>query len=408
MIHTEFKRDMQHNYMVINEDKEVLIHSYGIKMLLNNNISGLLKFELRVIDNINQYYYDVTQKQPIFLLYEKGQLKQKQIKMIIQGIISAIENGGEYLLKENDYILDPNYIFVDLSEFQVSLCYMVGYNIDVIEQFCKVIEYIMNKIDYKDKDAVLLIYELYRISRQGDCTLKGIQDILDYQDKAKSEQFIERKIEKVEKSDKKEVIKEKEKNPYFERSILYCILSAIVAIIALCVLPNIVKGIYWIIGFFTIIVVEFLVLIQILREEKDIDNSEMKEDMCILENLEEAELIPEDQCIGETMVLSNMEEERTYRLLPEDNEIFQEIELIEFPFFIGKLKTKVDYTLECSVVSRFHAKIEREEDGFYITDLNSTNGTFLNNIRLEGNKKTVLKLGDRISFANVMYFFTSG
>lgn len=47
-------------------------------------------------------------------------------------------------------------------------------------------------------------------------------------------------------------------------------------------------------------------------------------------------------------------------------------------------------------VSRRHAVIHRGEDGYYITDLNSTNGTRINGRRLSSNKPFRLSSGDVI------------
>jgi pSer/pThr/pTyr-binding forkhead associated (FHA) protein len=47
-------------------------------------------------------------------------------------------------------------------------------------------------------------------------------------------------------------------------------------------------------------------------------------------------------------------------------------------------------------VSRLHAEIEIEKNIYYLVDVGSSNGTFLNNIRLEENKRYRLNLGDKI------------
>ncbi len=58
-------------------------------------------------------------------------------------------------------------------------------------------------------------------------------------------------------------------------------------------------------------------------------------------------------------------------------------------------------------VSRRHALIHREEDGYYITDLNSTNGTRINGRRLLPNTPCRLSSGDivrlgRFEFARAL------
>ena len=39
---------------------------------------------------------------------------------------------------------------------------------------------------------------------------------------------------------------------------------------------------------------------------------------------------------------------------------------------------EADISINRETISQFHARIHKEEDGFYIEDLNSTNGTFVN------------------------------
>ncbi|MBD2606533.1 FHA domain-containing protein [Scytonema hofmannii FACHB-248] len=47
-------------------------------------------------------------------------------------------------------------------------------------------------------------------------------------------------------------------------------------------------------------------------------------------------------------------------------------------------------------VSRLHAEIQIEKSIYYLVDVGSSNGTFLNNIRLEEKKRYPLNLGDKI------------
>jgi preprotein translocase subunit SecY len=81
------------------------------------------------------------------------------------------------------------------------------------------------------------------------------------------------------------------------------------------------------------------------------------------------------------------------------------IKIFHFPFFIGKLKKNVDYCLVNDVVSRYHTKITKEDDTFFIMDLNSTNGTFLNGEALPTYQKKELRLGDEIALANIKFLF---
>ncbi|WP_017318160.1 FHA domain-containing protein [Mastigocladopsis repens] len=52
------------------------------------------------------------------------------------------------------------------------------------------------------------------------------------------------------------------------------------------------------------------------------------------------------------------------------------------------------------IVSRLHAEIQVEESTYYIVDVGSSNGTFLNNVKLEPKKRYSLTLGDKIDLGH--------
>jgi len=56
-------------------------------------------------------------------------------------------------------------------------------------------------------------------------------------------------------------------------------------------------------------------------------------------------------------------------------------------------------------VSGTHAQIIAEDDVFRLTDLGSTNGTFLNGQRLNPNEPVVLQAGDEITLGGLTYRF---
>ena len=74
-------------------------------------------------------------------------------------------------------------------------------------------------------------------------------------------------------------------------------------------------------------------------------------------------------------------------------------------FRIGSEEMGNDACLHSVVVSRHHARITRHKQEFYIEDLNSTNGTYVNGILLEYTQKQKLQPMDRVIFADVEYLF---
>ena len=75
------------------------------------------------------------------------------------------------------------------------------------------------------------------------------------------------------------------------------------------------------------------------------------------------------------------------------------------PFVIGKHTGLADYILNKSTVSRFHVRITEEDGQYFLTDLNSTNGTKVNGRLLAANEKVVLSQGDEVWIAEEKYLW---
>lgn len=63
-----------------------------------------------------------------------------------------------------------------------------------------------------------------------------------------------------------------------------------------------------------------------------------------------------------------------------------------------------DVVIQLPSVSRRHAQIQKEDDKYYLIDLDSTSGTWLNSVRI---KKAALKAGDSIILAGAVLVFVN-
>jgi hypothetical protein len=90
-------------------------------------------------------------------------------------------------------------------------------------------------------------------------------------------------------------------------------------------------------------------------------------------------------------------------LVYEGMEGYPDFELDRTLCVIGK-SSRARMQISRSTISNFHAKIDYM-DGYYIEDMNSTNGTFVNNEILNYREKRELKVGDIVGFADVKYRF---
>ena len=81
------------------------------------------------------------------------------------------------------------------------------------------------------------------------------------------------------------------------------------------------------------------------------------------------------------------------------------IQLEKFPFVLGKRKEDSDFVLTDYSASRVHARFVEGEEGIYLEDLNSTNGTFKNGLRMQPYEKRKLEQEDTLRFGKSTYVF---
>ena len=93
-------------------------------------------------------------------------------------------------------------------------------------------------------------------------------------------------------------------------------------------------------------------------------------------------------------------------LVPLTNGLLEPIKLSDYKekIVIGRGKKQTDYRLATNQISRVHACVLINENGIWIQDENSTNGTFVNSVRLAALENRQLRQGDIIAFANEEFF----
>jgi hypothetical protein len=94
----------------------------------------------------------------------------------------------------------------------------------------------------------------------------------------------------------------------------------------------------------------------------------------------------------------------TYRLVPLNNGCLEPLHIKNQTITVGRGKKENDYRLSGSQISRVHAHIYKRENDLYLKDEGSTNGTFVNSVRLSANEERKLNRGDVVAFATEEFF----
>ncbi len=101
----------------------------------------------------------------------------------------------------------------------------------------------------------------------------------------------------------------------------------------------------------------------------------------------------------------------TMSLVSEDKELYSE----GYEVRIGRKPYVADYDrgdysmiiFESPYISRLHAVFKFIDNEWFMEDMLSKNGTWLNGTKLDPNKLTPVKSGDKVKFADTELFFKS-
>lgn len=448
----EYKRDMNHNYLILYGEKDINTDSYQVRMLVGNIIPSLLKCRIQGVDGKFMMYFDITSKQAVSTLYEEKKLGNEDLRMIFGGFVRVMEEAAEYLINPAQLVLKPQYIFADCEKKELFFCLMPGYDKDIKEQFQLLTEYILPKIDHEDSEAVILGYSVYRRTMENSFHLEHIKEELYRKQNNKEEIKTETEKDSLEisvqetgeenlmqSSGMSENFWREEKTEKTDSHKLFGKKVAVFVLILLALagvtmaisggyLPH--QDISVLLGIVLAGMGGIMLAVLIIRKTKDVykqpqresrEKSQLSEkfvrppvneilqegsDDTIKMMMEKKSLHKEkEEDFGETVVLSAGVVSGPASLVSREPGELAPIYLQEELTVIGKLENACDAVIDLPTVSRIHAKIRKREEEYYLSDMNSRNGTIVNGRLLLPEEEYRLQEEDEVDFAQARYIF---
>ncbi len=157
---------------MILEGKEGEQEDYQVIMLKENDIPGILKLDVRYLDNISQYYYDISGKTSFKTLHEKINLSFEDMKRLVGDLLQAIQNLKRYMLDGTCILLEPDYIFQSQEEY--FFCYYPSGNADIREAFHRLTEFFVREVNYQDEEGVHFAYTLHKATMEENYSIEEI------------------------------------------------------------------------------------------------------------------------------------------------------------------------------------------------------------------------------------------
>lgn len=405
-----FRKNLSKSYMCVEEQGQPL-EEYELYILEKHKIPGLLRMQGVFAEGKRRYLYDISGKQQIEDYFSGKKIGYEVLRKFLLSVREMCANLSEYLLREDGICLEMEFIYVNLEDGSLQFTYLPFYEKSLQDAFESCMEQFLRKIDHQDKAAVELGYRVYQLCDGGNA---NIEKVLEASLGKILPQEKEEPLETVEVSAGENEKREREVPEKVERiwksgleRKKYQIAEAVDKY-----LPGFSKTF--------MAVFEKMGEKHMKKEVKRVTGPQKKNNKVtvfkrrykqadhteeVQETLETASLKDADAPVHPTEILGVQEKHPVGKLVYQGLHQCEDILLEGESFLLGKNSGQVDGVIPAEGVSRLHARISRQEDRYFIEDLNSTNGTYLNDSVLEYHQPREIKKNDRIRFGAEEYLF---
>ncbi len=395
----EFVREMDKNYLKIVNDTGC--SDYCMKMLENNVIEGFLSTRSVSVNNQLSYLYDISGNIPLEEKYSGKELSADDIVRIAGLLRGIIEVSESYMLNIDGVLFDIRYIFCGINDRSWNFVYNSSEASNARDGIKRVMEFILGKLDHKDGNAVILGYGLYKRVCHGEIPITRIFDNIEELTEDKKDVEYELNRRQYPSVMPESIIQEEEKtSPDYKK---YIIPGAAVGVAAV-ILAAVLSGAAIAVVVFLICIAVFAVCLifkmrgqfweRIVRREVDMPYEADTPQLSVSRQNVMAGVT--SNIVDNATVLMSMENTSLRRIVKDGPR--DEYMLTQGNVSIGS-GASADILIKDSGISRLHARLTKEGEMYFIKDMNSTNGTWVNEHRLSVYEMCPVKNGDIIRLA---------
>lgn len=456
MAKVKYFKDLNHNYIIINTRLREGKLDYQHRMITRNHIKNLLSCKIKFLNEESHFYYEISSKQNIKNVFEKTEMDLKQLYRLFEGMRAAEKEMENFLLDSQCLLLCPEYIYAEPETEEYFFIYYPYYmeelnekNVEGNMSVMSLPEFLVNKVKPDDKIAVAAVYKIYELIQDEKFIISEVMKIFEsgmsddvvyekddihlshndenkYDYKYEHENSINNDLHEEE-----ETINYESSNNLARKNTMAVLILSILCVMAaaavFCVSYfyslSLEEKIVSIAGIIVLVILSGFFLVYFLFNFTKQRDGGLKEKQTAHEedNMKISNSIIQQPELQKSMVLDISQKAALKEdygntvfleasIIKKENKLYgtnkgnkYHIDLTQLPCIIGKLAGSVDVVIKDKTISRIHAKLWKQEEEIYVSDMNSTNGTFKNGLRLEPNEIAAIEPGDELRFGEMTF-----
>ena len=353
----------------------------------------------------------------------------KELKGLFISLKMVMEETASFLLPEDGLLIEPDMIFTELEKEEFYFVYDPFSESRGTQTLIALLEFLADHVDGEDNAALQAVYHMLDLAEKEQFVLDEIVEWFGEEEQPENVPEPEKEIHEMQIEEPYPCYEEQEpaENPAIQRLIST---QAAKVYLVCAVFLSVVLGyltytyelsekllVFSYAGFFLAGLLVILSLGAVIvrklsgrkqkRETGNLSFRETEEEMFSHGIYEEAcseRVQGQRKEYGDTVYIpwTANSENKLYGV-GKDNKFH--IDLNRLPITVGKLAGSVDMVIDNQSISRVHARFTREGTRICMTDLNSTNGTFKNGLRLTPNTSEILEPGDEIRLGKLKFVY---
>lgn len=401
----EYENQGSGSYLVYKVAPEEEVNTFILGMVTNNNIEGILKMSKVQVDGEIQVRYLISAKRQLQEYLKNEKLTKDIILELLYRIVQTIINAEEYMIRQNEFIMDINYMYVDINTKKPCImCVPIKNKSNSKPEIDIFVKNLIYSIGYTDSEIIGIVNKIFSM-------INSCNGIVDFRDAIRREINAPQKTEGTKenidipqaKTEDKAVLAEDTKEESIE------VKSKLPFDIPGVSIPETREEAKEKRSLFGI---------RFGREKKRQEKEAVTyKNENIVNNI--VPIVPDSVRPSKQPVAYEVNnEEDTNTVFIDVNEannnnpcLFrvnnnEYIEISKDYFKIGKSMTQVDYQIHNNnAISNFHAAILKRGCEYFIVDAGSTNHTYVEGLILEKNQEMRISDNTHIKMANEEFVF---
>lgn len=177
-MNTEYRRDLQHTWMILSEGSIPEKEAYPIRMLTENRIEGLLYCKTVELDGALRFYYDISAQHSLQTHLDMSAAGRLLLELLFTRLADTLKQLSEYLLDPDGLLLDPAYIYLNMEPTEIRFCWYPGKELRFTEQVRILGKALLPHLDQTDKAGIVMGYSFYQHCTADDVSMENLRMLL--------------------------------------------------------------------------------------------------------------------------------------------------------------------------------------------------------------------------------------